>query len=71
MEDLALIIKVMVEVVVVGAKEVKEDGTLALGAAGINLRQHDIHETPGTTHQHHRTCLWTASVLEAFFGRQT
>lgn len=40
-------------------EEVKQHSALALGAFGINIRQHDIHETPRTTYEKHCPCLFS------------
>ena len=48
-------------------EEVEEYGALTLGALGIILREHDVHEASGASRQHHRRRLRAPSLL--FLGR--
>lgn len=59
----SVVITVIPVVTCVAAKEIKDDGSLALGAAGVSLREHDVHEATRAGRKNHGRGLWAALLV--------
>lgn len=59
----SVVITVVPVVTPVATKEIQDDRPLALGAARVGLREHDIHEAAWTGCKDHGCGLWTALLI--------
>jgi hypothetical protein len=59
----SVVITVVPIVTPVAAKEIEDDRPLALGATGVGLREHDIHEAAWTSCKDHGRGLWAALLI--------